>query len=211
MKHNKSLLERHEDVPSDHYDLAIQNNWFQKYWHWRRFLEVDKYITPVSGKVLDIGCHSGLFTQRVIKKTSSHEIYGIDLSPKAIEGVKQRIPFGNFKVADAQDLPFADNSFDAIFCLEVIEHVDDPEKVILGIKRVLKKRGYGVILVPTDNLLFKFIWFLWNLKYKVWSHTHVQSFTNSKLEDLIEMNRLKITHSKIFNLGMLKLVRFSKP
>lgn len=207
---SKTLLERHEEVSSDHYDSAIQNNWLQKYWHWRRFSEVDKFITPVSGKVLDIGCHSGLLTQRIIKKTSSHEIHGIDLSPKAIEGAKKRITSGSFKVADAQDLPFGDNSFDAIFCLEVIEHVDEPEKVIAEIKRVLKKGGYGVILVPTDNLLFKLIWFLWNLKYKVWSHTHVQSFTNSKLEDLIKKNNLKITHSKTFNLGMLKLVRFSK-
>lgn len=205
---SKTLLERHEDVPSDHYDLGIKNNLFQKYWHGRRFLEVDKFITPVSGKVLDIGCHGGLFTERIIKKISSKKIYGIDISSEAIEGAKKRIPVGHFKVANAQQLPFADNSIDVVICLEVIEHVDNPRKVLSEIKRVLKKEGYGIILVPTDNLLFKLTWFLWTLKYRVWRHTHVQSFTQDKLEVLIKAADMGVVRSKSFNLGMLKLVKF---
>lgn len=208
---SKTLLERHKEVSSDHYDLAIKSNIFQRYWHLKRFREVDKFIIPIFGSILDIGCHSALFTQRIKQKINAKKIYGIDISQQAVLRARQRIPEGYFQVADAQDLPFEDNVFDAVFCLEVLEHLDHPERVVSEIKRVLKKGGYGIILVPTDNLLFKLIWFLWNLKYRVWSHTHVHSFTDSKLEDLIEMNKLKITHSKTFNLGMLKLVKFLKP
>lgn len=210
MKHNNTLLKIHEDVAADHYDRGIRSNLFQKYWHSRRFKEVNKIITPISGNILNIGCHSGLFTEKIIRKTSVKGVYGIDVSKSAIEKAKKRIPKGHFQVADAHKLPFTNNTFNAVFCLEVLEHVDYPDQVILEIKRVLKKGGYGVILVPTDTLLFKLIWFLWNLKYKVWFHTHVQSFTNSKLEDLITKNGLKVTKLKIFNLGMLKLVKFSK-
>lgn len=206
----RSLQERHEDVPADHYDLAIRNNIFQKYWHLRRLAEVDKFVIAVGGNVLDVGCHSGLFTDRIIKKITPSGVYGIDVSPGAIKKARKRIPEGHFHVTDAQQLPFRDNFFDAVFCLEVLEHVDYPDKVLSEIKRVLKKGGYGIILVPTDNLLFKLIWFLWNLKYKVWTHTHVQSFTNTTLEDLIKKNGLKVIDSKTFHLGMLKLVKFLK-
>lgn len=211
MRNKKSLQERHEDVPADHYDLAIKNNSFQRYWHFKRFSEVDRFITPVSGNVLDVGCHSGLFTNRILKKMKASKIYGIDVSSNAIERAKSRIPRGHFQVADAYSLPFQDGIFDAVFCLEVLEHVDFPEKVLSEIKRILKKGGYGVILVPTDTLLFRAIWFIWNLRYKVWTHTHVQSFTDSKLEDLIKEKELEINDSKTFHLGMLKLVKFSKP
>lgn len=207
----KTLLEFHEDVPADHYDLAIANNIFQKYWHLRRFTEVDKFVTAVEGKVLDIGCHGGLFTSRLRKRIGSGKIYGIDISANAIKKAGERIPGGSFRVADAEYLPFKNNFFNAVFCLEVLEHVDHPEEVLSEIKRVLKSGGYGIILVPTDNLLFRMTWFLWNLKYKVWTHTHVQSFTNSKLENLIKKNGFKIVSLKTFHLGMLKLVKFIKP
>lgn len=207
----KTLLELHEDVPADHYDLAIANNIFQNYWHLRRFTEVDKFVTATSGNVLDIGCHGGLFTSRLRKKIGSRKIYGIDISASAVKKAGERIPDGSFRIADAEDLPFKNKFFSAVFCLEVLEHVDHPEKVLSEIKRILSKGGYGIILVPTDNLLFRMIWFLWNLKYKVWTHTHVQSFTNSKLEDLIKEKGFKIINSKTFHLGMLKLVKFIKP
>ncbi len=206
----KTLLERHEDVPSDHYDLAVKNNILQKYWHLRRFYEVNKFITPVSGNILDIGCHSGLFTSKILKKTGKVGIYGIDVSKTAIEKARKRITKGHFQVADAHKLPFKSGFFNAAFCLEVIEHVDYPQDVISEIKRVLNKEGYGIILVPTDNLLFRMIWFLWTLKYKVWRHTHVQSFTGQKLEELIKLTGMEIINSKTFNLGMLKLVKFVK-
>ncbi len=211
MKHYKTLLERHEEVSADHYDRGIKNNIFQRYWHSKRFIEVEKLITSVSGDILDIGCHSGLFTKRIHGKLLPNKIYGVDVSKVAIGRAKKRIPSGYFQIADAQNLPFENNTFAAVFCLEVLEHVDYPQKVLSEIKRVLKKGGYSVLLVPMDNLLFKLIWFFWNLKYKVWTHTHVQSFTNSKLEDLIEEKGLKITDSKTFHLGMLKLVKFLKP
>lgn len=207
----RTLLERHEDVPAEHYDVAIKKNVFQKYWHFRRFMEVDKFVIPVSGNILDVGCHSGLFTSRIIKKMDDvGGIYGVDVSRCAIDRAKKRIPKGHFKIADAHKLPFPGNFFNAVFCLEVIEHVDYPQQVISEIKRVLKRGGYAILLVPTDNLLFKIIWFLWTLKYKVWRHTHIQSFNGDKLEKLIESNKLKIIESKKFNLGMLKMVKFIK-
>ena len=207
---HKTLLEIHEDVPADHYDQGIKRNLFQKYWHSRRFNEVKKIIKPVSGSVLDVGCHSGTFTNVILSKMGSNNIYGVDISPEAIRLAKKRIPFGHFEVADAAKLPFKNDFFDAVFCLEVLEHVDDPVAALKEIYRVMKQGSYGVILVPSDNKLFKLVWFLWTMYYPVWRHAHVQSYSNGTLEKIIQGLNLKIKKVKDFNLGMLKLIIFEK-
>lgn len=203
---HKSLVEIHEDVPADHYDQGIKRNLFQKFWHSRRFTEVLKKIRSVNGPILDVGCHSGTFTKKIIEKLNNKQIYGVDISNRAIDLAKEKMPYGHFEVASAEDLPFNENFFEAVFCLEVLEHVDDPKKVLSEIKRVLKKEGYVIFLVPSDNKLFKIIWFLWTLYYPVWRHAHVQSFSGSILEDFISSMRFKIEEVENFNLGMLKLI-----
>ena len=90
--------------------------------------------------------------------------------------------------------------------MEVLEHVDNPQEVLNEIKRVLKVDGYVVLLVPTDNKLFKIIWFLWTLVYPVWRHAHVQSFTRDNLEQVSKKAGLEVVKVRTFNLGMLKLI-----
>lgn len=203
---HKNLTEIHEDVPANHYDEGIKRNLFQKFWHSRRFKEVLEVTKPTKGTVLDVGCHAGTFTERLLTKLETKEVYGVDISSSAINLAKKRIPYGHFEVADAANLPFKNNFFDAVFCLEVLEHVDDPIKVLKEVKRILKTGGYAVFLVPSDNKLFKIVWFLWTFYYPVWKHAHVQSFKNSSLEDFIKSLGFKIEQVKEFNLGMLKLI-----
>ncbi len=203
---HKSLLEIHEDVPANHYDQGIKRNMFQKYWHWRRFSEILKYVQPITGSMLDIGCHGGTFTHRLLDKLQTKDIYGIDISPSAIALIKKRLPFGKFQVANAQELPFQDGFFEVVFCLEVLEHVDDPISVLQEVKRVLKKGGKFYILVPSDNKLFKIIWLMWTLYYPHWRHAHVQSYSKNTLEKLLNELGFKIIKVRTFNLGMLKLI-----
>ena len=169
-------------------------------------MEVLRIINSVEGPILDVGCHSGTFTKKIIEKLNNKQIYGVDISRRAIELARKRILYGHFEVADAGKLPFNENFFEAVFCLEVLEHVDDPKKVLLEIKRVLKKNGYAIFLVPSDNKLFKIVWFLWTLYYPVWKHAHVQSFSSSILENSISDTGFNIEKVKNFNLGMLKLI-----
>ncbi len=202
----KTLLEIHEDVAANHYDQGIKKNLFQKYWHSSRFHQVLEVIRPVEGAVLDIGCHGGTFTKVILSKIGSKKIYGVDISHSAIEYARKKIPNGHFEVADAASLPYKNNFFEAVICLEVLEHVDNPTMAVSEIYRVLKKNGYAVILVPTDNRLFKLVWSLWTMYYPVWKHAHVQSFQKNNLENLAKKTGLKVDKVKLFNMGMLKLV-----
>ena len=57
--------------------------------------------------------------------------------------------------ADILDLPFADESFDVIFCNHVLEHIEDDRKAMSELYRVMKKGGWGILQVPMKNSLEK--------------------------------------------------------
>src|SRR5258708_25869234 len=161
----------------------MKRNPFQRFWHESRFREVEKFIEPIpKGRILDIGSADGIFTKIILDKSKAKEIIGIDVLQSSIEWSKKhwrRNKEMKFRLGDAHKLDFKANSFDAVFALEVMEHVFEPQIVFKEIKRVLKKNGYVIILFPSDNFLFKIIWwfvikFCWA---SIWQHCHVRSFS----------------------------------
>ena len=104
------------------------------------------------GKVMDIGCGSGNIA--IPLASLSYKVLAIDCECKSIEYVKeQAIQKGllekmRFMVGDVQKLDMKD-SFDAIICSEVLEHLQDPSTVLARMKKVLKKNG--VLLLTTPN------------------------------------------------------------
>lgn len=205
----------HEKVPPGWYFNSIRKNILQRYWHLRRFEEVTNVIEPSNGRILDIGCADGVFTNEILKKSKAKEIIAIDVLNESLNWARvhwaeeQRI---KFMVGDAHNLRFDSNSFDAVFALEVLEHVYKPLDVLTEIKRVLKKGGYAVFLVPSDSLLFRVLWeFIWTkTRGKIWKDTHIQSYRKDYLVRLSKEAGFKIEVSKKFILGMLHLVKVRK-
>ncbi len=98
-------------------------------------------------KVLDMGCGTGYGT-KILSNGGKNEIYGIDVSQKAIDYAKKTYPGPEYACCSAEKLPFKDNYFDAVASFEMIEHVQNPEKVLAEIYRVLKKDGGLFISTP---------------------------------------------------------------
>ena len=106
---------------------------------------LDPLLTP--GRVaLDVGCGDGArYGARV--HGSGLEIHGVDISEVAVEEARSRGI--NARVASLDvPLPYPDAIFDVVICLEVLEHLVDPEKVAREIRRVLKPNGRALISVP---------------------------------------------------------------
>ena len=57
--------------------------------------------------------------------------------------------------ADILDLPFEDESFDVVFCNHVLEHIEEDQKAMSELYRVMKKGGWGILQVPMKNSLEK--------------------------------------------------------
>lgn len=90
---------------------------------------------------LDYGCSSGIITSQLSEDFK--KIVGVDIDQEAIAQAKKEFHQANlsFIVIDSEVIPFADNSFDIVICNQVYQFVNDPEKMITEIHRVLKKDG----------------------------------------------------------------------
>lgn len=178
-----------------------------------RFFQVKKYSDKVYGKVLDVGCADGTFSKEILDATSADNLIGIDVLKSSIDWAKKKWKKNGkmkFLVGDAHRLDFAKGTFDAVFALEVLEHVHDPVRIFKEIKRVLKKGGYAVFLVPSDSNLFLFVWYIWLHFYPrgwVWRDTHIQSYRNNYLTKAVKKSGFRVEVDKKFNLGMLHLVK----
>jgi len=102
-------------------------------------------------KFLEVGCGLGYFSNRAYKLGA--KVTGIDTGPNLIKINKKKTPNAKFLVASASRLPLKDNSFDIVLSTEVIEHVEDQERSIKEMIRVLKKGG--ILVITTPNRLFK--------------------------------------------------------
>lgn len=97
--------------------------------------------------VLEVGCGVGITTSYIAQKIGSR-VVGVDVSEGMIKRAKERARrFGvedrvEFRVADAQSLPFEDNLFEAVVSESVLAFVGDKKKAISEYKRVTKPGGY---------------------------------------------------------------------
>jgi len=212
----KSAASLHKNVPPDHYYRSVKTSLPHKFWHTKRYRKILSLSEKVSGKILDIGCADGVFTQKIQKKTSAKKVIGVDVLVPSITWAKRHWKNNQnleFFVGNAHKLKFADDTFDAVYALEVMEHIQDPRLVIREIFRVLKKGGYAIALVPTDSEMFKFGWFFWT-KYgpgRIWDDTHIQSFNkDNKLAKAFKKQGFKVENDDRFLCGMLNVVKARK-
>lgn len=105
------------------------------------------------GRAIELGCGEGLSTMRLAAMLPK------DITLEASEYVKHQIPHAQknnpgLKITQESvyELKHADNTFDLVFLLEVLEHLDFPSKALQEIKRVLKPGGYLIIGVPREPL-----------------------------------------------------------
>ncbi|WP_109831435.1 methyltransferase domain-containing protein [Reichenbachiella versicolor] len=101
--------------------------------------------------VLEVGCGIGAQTSIISVKNLATNFTSIDLSESSLTKAKETIDaLGvenvTFRHADVYDLPFDTGSFDHIFVCFVLEHLADPTKALLEIKRVLKKGGTLMVI-----------------------------------------------------------------
>ncbi|MEO8005772.1 MAG: methyltransferase domain-containing protein [Betaproteobacteria bacterium] len=121
--------------------------------------------------VLDCGCGPGTITRDIARQIAPGKVIGVDFNGDQIalagsEAKVQGIANVEFRQANVYELPFADNSFDAVFSHALLEHLKDPVKAAVELKRVLKPGGMigvctpdwgGFLLAPpTEKLLLAF-------------------------------------------------------
>ncbi len=92
---------------------------------------------------------------RILAWASAHgaRAYGIDISEPTLRQARHAFAAGALRaaVADVRAIPFADNTFDAIYSMGTIEHFDETEQAVREMTRVLKPGGRAIIGVPNRH------------------------------------------------------------
>lgn len=133
---------------------------FRDYWYNRDFLELmaKRWELGNVRTLLDVGCGQCHWTRLVSQFLGKGaEVTAVDADPKwAIESDKLREFFAEkelgfeIKKADVLELPFADNSFDAVTCQTVLIHIENPFEALKEMKRVLKPGGILICAEPNN-------------------------------------------------------------
>jgi ubiquinone/menaquinone biosynthesis C-methylase UbiE len=98
---------------------------------------------PKGLRWIDVGCGNGAFTEVLIARAAPAAVTGIDPSPGQIDYAQKRpaTKLAEFRVGDAQALPFADKSFDAASMALAISFIPDPLKAAKEMARAVKSGG----------------------------------------------------------------------
>ena len=104
---------------------------------------IDHYNLQAGNKILDIGCGKGFLLYEMKLLIPDLEICGIDISTYAIENCKEELS-DFLHVGNANNLPFADNSFDYVFSINTFHnlHCFDLELALAEMNRVSRKDQY---------------------------------------------------------------------
>lgn len=114
----------------------------------RFYMRLGAVVEPLApNSVLDAGCGEGETLAR-LDSLPRRGTVAVDLSERAVRHVRGRISWADVSVANVDELPFGDGSFDLVLCLEVLEHLAEPEAALEELARV--SRGNVVVSVPHE-------------------------------------------------------------
>jgi SAM-dependent methyltransferase len=181
--------------------------------------DVLKTQLPSGAEVLDVGCGNGVISRSLGEV--GYKVKGIDVSDKAIARATElnRFPNVRFEVKSAEQLIADGARYHAIICSEVLEHLNEPGKLLAVLHEVLHEDGVLIVTVPNGNgprelLVTRPVISLQKNNGIVWKAvqriklalgyrgttvqssaddlTHIQFFTRTSLEKLADLHRFRI-------------------
>ncbi len=141
------LTEMHErEAPSSHHiDLASRGMAIES----MKLLKARE--RPI---ILDVGCSSGFLVEELSRALPHAEVIGADYLLELVLRGAKRLPNNPFLQFDLRQCPLPDACLDGVTALNVLEHVDDDEKAMAEIYRILKSGGLAHVEVPADPTSF---------------------------------------------------------
>jgi 2-polyprenyl-3-methyl-5-hydroxy-6-metoxy-1,4-benzoquinol methylase len=159
-------------------------------------------------RILDVGCGTGTLGLEIKKK--GNVVWGLDNSEKAINLAKEKLDRVFLcDVADFDRLPIKGEKFDVIVLADILEHLNEPEKVLKEYKKYLKKDGHVIVSLPNiaswTIRLKQLFGPLKPSKYGILDETHKHHYNLEKAKKLVINSGYKITYVDV-NPNILRAV-----
>jgi len=143
------------------------------------FRQIKKWISVKPNElILDAGCGTGHQLNYYCGDATAG--IGVDFTEVAIRIARENFPKHQFLVQDLAGLEFEDEKFDKIVCFNTIEHIQDQDKAMKELKRVLKKDG---VIVMGTNIRDSLQWRLYQMFIK--EQTHTREFSVREFVDFV--------------------------
>ena len=182
--------------PENYYEESPSNSFailLQKILDWTIFsrkLKLIKQYKPKGNKILEVGCATGLFLNRL---PDSFKKYGIEINPKGYQFIKEN--YDNITIYNEDisknALDTGDVRFDVIAIWHVLEHIANPDTFFKNLTKLLAKDGIIIMTIPNGNSLgFK-------LTKNAWFHLdtprHLFFFRFEYLTSVLKKHKLQIS------------------
>jgi len=173
--------------------------YFDQYWTTRDLLSADgrsqqraeiayQILSQKRGKLLDVGCGRGL--NSIFFKNAGFEVEALDISPQAVQLTKsQGIKAFLFDIEQER----IRGKYDAILCLEVLQFVVNPIKVLMNLRQALNPKGEIILSLPNEFHIKRRWDILWGKFDFIGAKApHLRLFNYAEIENLIEECGLKV-------------------
>ena len=139
-----------EEIGTREFFEAVERHRYQTEWHIPEVVDFPRWRET---DVLEVGC--GVGTDAINFAREGARYTGVDLTDASIDLVRSRFEIeglkANLRVADAEVLPFGDDSFDLVYSHGVLHHTPDTQRAIDQVHRVLRPGGTAMVMLYHKN------------------------------------------------------------
>ena len=168
------------------YEESALTRWFTDH----RDRRVFSFILPEYKRIVDIGCGEGITLEKMVKVYAGKEVSGIDAEEENISICRSLgLPVQQGSV---YDLHFDEGSVDCCTMTDVIEHLDEPERVLRELSRVLRGKGRLIIVFPHDRLFTLARLLTFKFKQAFYFPGHVRQWTPGSMARALEAAGFRI-------------------
>ncbi len=186
------MKEYYNQFSGDLDEKAYESNLYvQRFWQRTKLRNVISFV-PEDKVVVDVGGGSGVLAKLL---GDTNAVVSSDISLKCVKNARKLDARTRGVVNDAMNLPYSDASADVVACVELIEHLTDPDKCLSEIQRILKPGGILVLTTPNYYSPWPVIEYLWDVfgKGRDYRTQHISKFHPSSISDTVSAKGFSVT------------------
>ncbi len=169
-------------------------------------------IKDKKGRLIDVGSGMGVTARSVKMYRPDIEVKGCDASESSVSWAQEESIDIDYKICILPDLPYSEGSFEMIVGVDIFEHLDDPERTLKNIRRIIRNRGVFHCFIPCERSVLSLYKFNKFYKIKKELTGHVQKYSFTEAEDLFSnhFNIIKRNYSYHFIGQIFDIIRHGR-